>query len=523
MPGVCSFPKKLEVVAEHHGAPQADHRPCNQKRRLFRLLPPIYGLFSPQTHLACQCNEFVSAHNRVLGVAPLPTTRGLAQVREQLRILSSRLPYPRAESIDEALMHFKGARYTLYSQARESLRKKPLSRSDSYLSCFIKAEKFDPDAKINPDPRMIQARGPRFNLHMAGYIHPLERLVYNIRDEYGLRVFAKGLNSFQKATLIKEKFSKLEDPVCFSLDATRFDKHVSPGLLAEEHRFYRRMFPGDDQLIMLTSWQMRNKCFTSNGVRYSAKGGRMSGDMNTALGNCVLMYSMLMAVAGRLGVKPLVVDDGDDCLMLVEKRQAASFELYISEYFLEFGMSIKLENRADVPEQVVFCQSKIVGDRMVRNPLKVMSNGTSGSKHWFDRNLVRPMLTAVGACELSCNAGVPVLQEYALALLRNGRGQRMSRTDIDSGVLLRAIWEVGSEEKIYQSTEKPVTVDARLQFARVWGIPVPAQLILEQILREWTVEEVVAEPVDVELSADWVVREDPSRVPPRHTAFWTGV
>lgn len=523
MTGVCSAPKKLEKIAEHHTSPQADHRPCNTKRQLFRLLPPIPGLYAPQTHLACQCNEFVSAHNRVLGEAPLPTKRGIFDVRRQLKRLAWQLPFPRAESLDEALMHFRGARYTLYSNARESLRSKPLARADANLGCFVKAEKFNPLDKVNPDPRMIQARGPRFNLHMAGYIHPLERIVYQLRDEFGLRIFAKGLNSFEKADLIRSKFAKLKRPVCYSLDASRFDKHVSPKLLDEEHRFYLTMFPRDAQLAMLCDWQKRNKCFTSNGVRYAARGGRMSGDMNTALGNCVLMYAMLMAVAERLGVTPLVVDDGDDCLMLVEDHEAHKFEECITPYFLEFGMAIKLENRAEVPEQVVFCQSKIVGDRMVRNPIKVMSNGTSGCKHWHDPKLVRPMLTAVGACELACNAGVPVLQEYALSLLRNGRGERAKRIDLEGGVLQRALYEAGSEQNIYATKAKDVTLEMRMEFERVWGIPVPAQLILEEMLQGWVIDDIVAVPVGTELHADWELQEDPSRVPARAPAFWSGV
>lgn len=485
-------------------------------------MPPIPGMEHCQTHTACQANEFVSVHNRIVGETVLPTPKGVAAVRHQLRKLAGKLQYPAAETMDQVMAHFKGARFTLYDQARKSLLAQPFCARDANISTFIKAEKFHPSAKVNPDPRPIQARGPRFNLHMARYIHPLEKVVYNLLDSHGLRVFAKGLNSFQRAALISAKFACLEKPVCFSLDASRWDKHVSLAMLKAEHAFYTHMFPGDDFLKHLCRLQQVNKCRTSNGVVYTATGGRMSGDMNTALGNCVLMYAMLMGVADKLGVEPLVVDDGDDCLMFVEEWHAGRFQQHISKLFREYGMDIKLENRATVPEQVVFCQSKIVAGRMVRNPLKVMSNGTSGVKHWNDPRLTRSMFTAVGSCELSCNAGVPVLQEYALALKRNGRGQRMTRMDIDHGVLLRALYEVGSEQAIYDSAAKEITMEARIEFEKVWGIPVGVQDWLERRLRDWDVEDIVAQPVGVEIRADWVVQEDPSRVFPVDPAFWTG-
>lgn len=484
------------------------------------MVPPVPGLWLTQTHANCECNEFVSAHNRVLGECPLPSNAGLAGVRKHLANLAKRMAVVPL-TLEQALNHFRGARYTLYKNAYDSLQRKPLGRNDSTLSCFIKSEKMDPSAKTNPDPRMIQARGPRFNLHMACYVHPLERQVYTTCDWSGMRVFAKGLNSLQKAELIRAKFSLLRNPVCYSLDASRFDKHVSPQLLGEEHRFYKRVFKGDALLAMLCEWQTTNRCYTQNNVKYTAKGGRMSGDMNTALGNCILMYSMLMTVSEKLGFQPLVIDDGDDCLMLVEAEHAIKFEKKIGAEFLEFGMSIKLENMACRLEDIVFCQSKVVGDRMVRNWRKVISHGTAGVKHWSNPKLVRPMLTSVGKCELACNPGVPILQEYALALIRNGRGQQQKRLDVDSGVLLRARYEVGSDQAILNARSKPVSVQARFDFEDVWGVPVKEQLIIEDILSRWTIDDVVGQKVQLELASDWIPRHGPHVQHPLN-AWWEG-
>lgn len=424
------------------------------------------------------------------------------------------------ETMDQSLAHFKGARFTLYSNARESLKTRPLCRRDANLGCFIKSEKFNPDEKINPDPRMIQARGPRFNLHMAQFMHPLEHAVYRVEDRHGLRIFAKGLNAVQKASLIRSKFDVLSHPVCYSLDASRFDKHVSPGLLKEEHNFYKNVFQGDSLLSLLCEWQMKNKCRTTTGVTYQATGGRMSGDMNTAIGNCILMYAMLMGVARRLGVEPLVVDDGDDCLMFINKWDEKKFENNISQYFKEFGMDIKLENKAYSPEQVVFCQSRMVGDRMVRNWVKVLSHGTAGVKHWNDPKLVRPMMTSVGMCELACNPGVPVLQNYASALVRNGKGERQKRLDVDHGVLVRALHEVGSIDAIFQARTQPITMSSRIAFEQAFGISPLDQQLLEYRLDNWVVDEVRSVPVPVELHGDWIPLRDASLVKLPDEPWW---
>lgn len=523
VPGVCAWRgfDHLEPTAQHHQAPRPPtHWGHSCGRKLFRLLPPVPGLYLCQTHSACTCNELVSAHNRVLGATVLPTTSGMRSVRDELRVLRRTIGVVTPETLDQALAHFKGARFTLYSNAKESLRSRPLSRRDANLGCFIKSEKFNPDEKTNPDPRMIQARGPRFNLHMAQYMHPLERAVYRVVDRHGLRIFAKGLNATAKADLILKKFEVLSNPVCFSLDASRFDKHVSPMLLKEEHRFYKEVFQGDALLAQLCNWQSKNKCRTTSGVLYQATGGRMSGDMNTAIGNCILMYAMLMAVSKRLGVEPLVVDDGDDCLMFIEKWDEAKFEGNISKYFEEFGMNIKLENKAYHPEDVVFCQSKIVGNRMVRNWVKVLSHGTSGVKHWNDPKLVRPMMTSVGKCELACNPGVPILQSYAEALIRNGRGERQKRLDVDHGVMMRALHEVGSTEKILQAKAEPITIEARLAFERAFGISPLDQFLIESRLEQWEVTEVNSVPVAVELCSDWVAIRDASLVKLPDEPWW---
>jgi hypothetical protein len=50
------------------------------------------------------------------------------------------------------------------------------------------------------------------------------------------------------------------------------------------------------ELAELLKWQLQNKGFarTIDGlIKYSVEGCRMSGDMNTALGNCTIMCALV--------------------------------------------------------------------------------------------------------------------------------------------------------------------------------------------------------------------------------------
>lgn len=237
----------------------------------------------------------------------------------------------------------------------------------------------------------------------------------------------------------------------------------------------------------------------------------MSGDMNTALGNCVLMIAMCEAARQSLGVQFEIFDDGDDCLLFCEAEDLPLIRRRLPELFLEFGQELKLENETDSLQGIIFCQSRLVelagGPRMIRDWRKVLSHGTSGVKHWNNPKLVRPMMNAIGHCELALNPGVPILQEYALALIRNGRGERLKWLDVDSGLLLRTRYELRAEgnfeKAIYTVDPVPVTAEARRSFEAAFGIDPAEQLAVENILRNWTVSRTEALDVPVELNAHW--------------------
>lgn len=486
------------------------------KRHLIRIIPPVPGLWNCFVHADCICNEMVSACNRVVGQVPLPTFEGLEMLRRESKILAKKYASGVELTVDAVTKTFKGARRALYERAAESLKVNPFSSNDGRIQSFVKAEKTNPEAKINPDPRMIQARSPRYNIMIAKYLRYVEHIIYNLKHN-GIRSVAKGMNQKDRAETIREKFTRFDDPVCFSVDCSRWDQHVSEEVLKIEHGFYKHFFPNSQELRELLKLQLRNKCRTKNGVKYRVRGGRMSGDINTALGNCFLMVIMVRAAFRKLGIRYDLFDDGDDCLIFVDRKDFERVLRELPEIFKAFGQELKIENITTQPSEVLFCQSRMVFNGkhhvMVRDWRKVLSQACCGTKHWNIPNMVRPMMGAIAACESVLNKGIPILSGFSRALHRMSRGQVAKLNACEAGLLYRVRSETG-EDRIPDYVESDVTLEARLSFQETFGVMVWEQHVIEKILATWDIDSEVARTVPLELDHQWTpVYTDAATIP----------
>jgi len=239
--------------------------------------------------------------------------------------------------------------------------------------------------------------------------------------------------------------------------------------------------------------QLLNTVFTSLGIKYRVEGRRMSGDMNTALGNCVLMLVMLHAYCEyMLHLKRWdTLDDGDDCLLIVEANAVQEVLDSLVGRFLEFGMEMKVERPVRSVHEVVFCQSTVIEFecgryKFVRNPFAVMSKALCGIRHWEDPHYREKVLRAIGACELVLNLSVPVLQNFALAILRNvGSGADVAYAP--DGLRARAQRDArGLGVEITNVGPRPISDCGRESFSIAFGICPAEQMSMEQQLDAWT-------------------------------------
>lgn len=437
-------------------------------------------------HAECPCNEVISIRNRVIGVVPKPTPLGLSKLYHTLKQMRRCVGPVSPISYSEFYQNYTGSKRKAYEEAAKTLGAYPICKRDSQINMFVKCERINPIEKVNPDPRPISARNKRYVLSVGVWLKPLEHQVYKSRFGFRSRVIVKGLNPTERAKLLVRKWSQFDSPVVLSIDCSRWDKHVSRELLLLEHGFYNSRC-NDSELAKLLSWQLINRCKSRTGIRYTVCGRRMSGDYNTALGNCLLMTAMVKAYMDPLGIHYDMMDDGDDCLIIVEKKDEHML-IDITNSFLQFGHEVKLENRAECLESVVFCQSSPIEIRpqswkFVRNPVKVMSNATSGFLKLRNVSLRSKMFYAIGSCELALNIGVPVLQEFALKLISLGTPVDVHKLLDNSSDFQDMAYRVRSVPLDQVPVE--ITETARLDFMTAFGITVQEQYDIENVIRRW--------------------------------------
>jgi hypothetical protein len=242
--------------------------------------------------------KFVSDGHGGFVPPPRPVVFDLEEYGE--RLLRKMPKFKAPISSDEFVRLYDGPKRKRYEAALIQLERNGLLERDGDVQLFIKDEKVCSWTKVDPAPRLISPRDPKYCIAVGRYIKPIEHLLYKaVARVWGETTIAKGLNFNDRGKLMEKKWASFRKPVAVGLDASRFDQHVSYRALQWEHSVYMRCFPSegrDGKLARLLRRQLNNKgvCYVDDHqVSYSHRGGRMSGDMNTALGNCLIMTGLV--------------------------------------------------------------------------------------------------------------------------------------------------------------------------------------------------------------------------------------
>jgi hypothetical protein len=366
----------------------------------------------------------------------------LSKYREQL---VSSIGYQSPVTYDKFVSYYKGPRKTIYQKAVDSLMFTSIRRRDAYLSTFVKAEKLNFDIKPDPVPRVIQPRNPRFNVEVGRFLRPLEERMYKELDNlFGAPTIMSPYNAFTQAKHLKAKWDTFCDPVCIGLDASRFDQHVSKQALLFEHSIYNQIYR-NGRLKNLLNMQINNVGYAkaSDGwFKYLKTGSRMSGDMNTSMGNKILMCLMSLAYLDTKSFKCSFINNGDDCLIFTERKYLKQLD-DLEKYFVDFGFNIKREKPVFEFEEVEFCQTKPIKSngiwRMVRNVKTCLTKDVTSLS--LGHNIVeyRRCLRDIGNCGLATAADVPVLGSFYAMLVRFGLdGDYTRKWDADNNYYRRS-------------------------------------------------------------------------------------
>lgn len=393
----------------------------------------------------------------------------------------------RPRSLAHTVELWTGSKRKVYQRALESLRFEPLSRRDGYLSTFVKCEKID-TIKDDPAPRIIQPRSPRYNLHLARFIKPHEHEFYQRIDHMfdtdgmGDRTVFKGLNARSAAEHLVLKASRYSKPVFIGLDASRFDQHVSVDALQWEHSIYKNSFAYDiGQLSRLLDWQIDNigtaRLHDGRRIHYRVQGRRMSGDMNTSLGNCLIMCSMVHAYIRSKGIKASLANNGDDCVIVTEKKHFRRFD-DLPEWFMKMGFNMKVEPPVYDVREVSFCQVNVVSDGnyhlCVRNPNVVTSKDLHSTYPFTHEHQYKQWLVASGICGSTSHHGVPVLEAFYSAFPQGSITDARIQSDLDNW---RKYSIVGG------AVQREISDEMRHSFWLAFKITPDCQIELERMYR----------------------------------------
>lgn len=373
---------------------------------------------------------------------------------------------------------YTGRKQVVYRRALESLMVKGITKSDSYVSTFVKAEKINFSAKGDPAPRVIQPRSPRYNLEVGRYLKLFEKeLCRGFKRMVGYEVILKGLNADRVASELHGSWNNYLNPVAVGLDASRFDQHVSRDALEYEHSIYNSVFRSKE-LRRLLRWQLSNRGYGRVGsslLTYQVEGCRMSGDINTGMGNCAIMSSIVLAYIEHHGIDARLANNGDDCVLILDKSQLNKLS-HIDGWFTDFGFKLTREEPVYVFEQIEFCQTQpvLVGDgyRMVRNPWIAMSKDCVSLLGWSNEAEFNAWRDAIGVCGGELTSGVPVWESFYRAINHTGGNKSGVERVYDSGMGYLA-----------RGTAKAViTPEGRASFWRAFGIDPDLQVAMES---EW--------------------------------------
>lgn len=406
-------------------------------RRLWRPCAARFpGCWEPTLYAGCGHNELRALAMRVLSAnEPFtqPTAAGRNRFRLAIKILKGKLASIgwRMEpmSIVDFLETYKGSKRITYERAAENYRQSGFKRGHFDVKAFVKKEKAQ---FIGKDPRLIQACDPIGNVAFGRYTKPVEKLAYGLKSGYRWGVapsplIAKGFSQRKRAEVIMQKWGQFDSPVCVMLDASRFDKHVREYQLRAIHGIYHMLF-GSGEIQRICAFQLACKGRTRSGIKYSLGPQRKSGDMDTSLGNCLIMSAMVIAWCKHSRLSRFdLFDDGDDCLVFMERRELDGALALLANSFASMGHNVTLEGVAHRLADIVHCQSIFLGGEhpiMTRRYEKVLSHGLCSIRHFFSKRGGQRILKAMAYCESVLGSGVPIVWKFAEIMRKSVSGVR---------------------------------------------------------------------------------------------------
>lgn len=391
---------------------------------------------------------------------------------------------------------YTGGKRKVYKRALEVYKRCGVMKRHAIVSGFVKVEA----TKLGADPRLIQTRSPVYHLGLGSFLRCNEKGFYRGVDAYfGEKTITKGLNAEEIGELIKDKCHKYGDFVAIGLDASRFDRSVSIPILEWVHDIYRMHIGKDRDMEQLLRWQLKNTGHIhaiDGKVAYTVDGGVMSGDVDTSLKGCLIMCAMVGSWLERKGLKASLLNNGDDCVVFMRRKDAECFMEGVSTHFSDLGFNIVCEEPVYEVEHVEFCQAKPVISSngtyvMCRNPRTASVKDHMSRLNLNTVKLAKCWAGAVSDCGLALAGDMPIFHQYYDVYHRYSQGTRADWMEKDGRFANGMLWLSKRMTRRYGVTDA-----TRISFWRAWNILPHEQRAIERYYASVNIGERFEGPIE---------------------------
>jgi len=357
-------------------------------------------------------------------------------------------------------------------------------RYNNFCKCFVKDESYI-DYKY---PRGIYARKDDFKIRVGPIFKCIEEELFK------LKYFIKKIPVADRARYIFDIFG--DSPVCVGSDADYIRRYIATDYSAFESSFTREVMEDCEMILYEHMVQFlpegkafmkllrsvlasENECKFRQIINVKLMAGRMSGEMNTSLGNSfanLMLFEFAMEEFGC--TKAICLVEGDDAIA------AYVGPVIPVAFYAQLGFTIKLVyhktlNVASFCGQVFDFKSLTV----IADPIKIILN-LAWANITYARSSDKKLQSILRTKALSLiyqYPGSPIIQEVGLCYLRLTEGNSFCIEQTQDCWLKNRLRYARDKFKLdAKLPNRPIAFSSRLLMEEIYHVTIVQQLLLEK-------------------------------------------
>lgn len=392
---------------------------------------------------------------------------------------------------------------TQIDQQLKSNKVLPLFNKLLLVKSFTKREFYDirGDAE-DKFARAINSRSDLYKCIVGPIITSLEHEVFK------LPWFIKHVPEDQRSKYISEFLAGNFRHV-FTTDYRSFEQTITKDMMSVcEFQLYKYMlaaFPGEAKWLFLQGIENKQ---VYHGVEITAPAIRMSGEMNTSLGNgftnlMVMMFACSLADDGFECSRFRGIFEGDDGLTVTNHMPDV-------KTWNDLGFVIDLQEVENVQEGS-FCRRIYATEdtSTLGDPVRYLASAGWSFKAVNVSDRTRRMLTySKGLSYVHTFAGCPIIGSLGKLLMRSAE---VADDDFDIWLSKTSLLDLYEKERAVHATFREPSPYARALVAKHFGIPPALQLLVERILDQskgWVEHPIFHAFMDPRHAMNWKMTTD---------------